>query len=253
MTSNFDNLRIVSNDVSGHEIESAHRIEGRDNNGENHRLMPIRLHSHYITTQSYSDSTVYRIPFTSFTDAQVARLFEIYESVESVESMDTDENLSINIDVDNHIRSNSAAPHDDNAAEELRRWGISPEENRNTTNIWREYMDRITNEIQQSTNDIDLPSEFDPVKSTVSPIAFKRLCGVHKEHDKYRFRKWGPPVMKSLGITEATCSICLGDIEKWDELAITKCKHVFHKNCAKKWFCEQCIHPTCPSCRTDIR
>jgi hypothetical protein len=47
------------------------------------------------------------------------------------------------------------------------------------------------------------------------------------------------------------CSICLADIEHNQIMReITKCKHIFHVDCADKWFEE---HIKCPNCRQDIR
>ena len=47
------------------------------------------------------------------------------------------------------------------------------------------------------------------------------------------------------------CSICLADIEHNQIMReITKCKHIFHVDCADKWFDE---HIKCPNCRQDIR
>ena len=97
------------------------------------------------------------------------------------------------------------------------------------------------------------PVDFlEPVKSVLSITMFKRICGVKNPKGKQVFRKWGPPVMRDLQLTQATCSICLGDIEKWEKVAITPCKHVFHTKCAERWFCKECVHPTCPSCRHDV-
>ena len=47
------------------------------------------------------------------------------------------------------------------------------------------------------------------------------------------------------------CSICLENIEDNQIIReITKCKHIFHVDCADKWF-ENNIK--CPNCRQDIR
>jgi hypothetical protein len=47
------------------------------------------------------------------------------------------------------------------------------------------------------------------------------------------------------------CSICIADIENNQIIReITKCKHIFHVECADKWF-ENKIK--CPNCRQDIR
>lgn len=43
------------------------------------------------------------------------------------------------------------------------------------------------------------------------------------------------------------CSICLNSIFRND--MVTKCGHVFHERCIKKWLEN---HTTCPLCRTQI-
>ena len=48
-----------------------------------------------------------------------------------------------------------------------------------------------------------------------------------------------------------TCSICLGDIENNQIIReINKCKHIFHVDCADRWFQDNI---KCPNCRQDIR
>ena len=48
-----------------------------------------------------------------------------------------------------------------------------------------------------------------------------------------------------------TCSICLGDIEHTQIIReINKCKHIFHVDCADRWFQDNI---NCPNCRQDIR
>ena len=48
-----------------------------------------------------------------------------------------------------------------------------------------------------------------------------------------------------------TCSICLGDIENNQIIReINKCKHIFHVECADRWFQDNI---KCPNCRQDIR
>ena len=47
---------------------------------------------------------------------------------------------------------------------------------------------------------------------------------------------------------DCECSICWSDIEPRD-VKKTSCKHVFHKECLKKWL-ER--NPSCPNCRSII-
>ena len=47
-----------------------------------------------------------------------------------------------------------------------------------------------------------------------------------------------------------SCTICLCDFEYREKGVIElKCGHVFHRDCASKWFE---AHHTCPTCRTNI-
>lgn len=47
-----------------------------------------------------------------------------------------------------------------------------------------------------------------------------------------------------------TCSICLSDYEKGEELTTLPCLHRFHKDCVSKWLP---LNRTCPVCKHDIR
>ena len=47
-----------------------------------------------------------------------------------------------------------------------------------------------------------------------------------------------------------SCSICLMDVEKDNEIFKIKCNHVFHKDCLEKWLEE--YNYLCPICRTEL-
>lgn len=50
----------------------------------------------------------------------------------------------------------------------------------------------------------------------------------------------------------AECSICMELCKKRNSIK-TKCKHVFHKKCLKKWESSKCCCiKTCPNCRSNI-
>ena len=55
------------------------------------------------------------------------------------------------------------------------------------------------------------------------------------------------------GKKDYTCAICMDEIKTRQKCSVLGCKHVFHKECAKEWFTNQCEKPTCPCCRSDIR
>ena len=46
-----------------------------------------------------------------------------------------------------------------------------------------------------------------------------------------------------------TCSICYQKFEKVDDMIVTKCKHIFHKDCLNIWFEKK---SKCPLCRRFI-
>jgi len=47
------------------------------------------------------------------------------------------------------------------------------------------------------------------------------------------------------------CSICLCGLA--DNLAITKCEHIFHQDCIARWLNEKPNNPKCPQCRTKLK
>jgi hypothetical protein len=46
-----------------------------------------------------------------------------------------------------------------------------------------------------------------------------------------------------------SCAICQEDYEYNEKVSLTKCKHLFHTDCIKKW---GCFKPECPMCKTDL-
>jgi hypothetical protein len=58
-------------------------------------------------------------------------------------------------------------------------------------------------------------------------------------------------VKKYVNLSE--CSICMELCNMKRDSIETKCKHIFHKKCLKKWESSQCGgFKTCPNCRSDI-
>jgi hypothetical protein len=52
-------------------------------------------------------------------------------------------------------------------------------------------------------------------------------------------------------IIKATdCTICLDDFEKDSNVLITKCKHLFHKDCCDTWLKNYSVK--CPICKSKI-
>ena len=46
-------------------------------------------------------------------------------------------------------------------------------------------------------------------------------------------------------INQKTCSICLEEYKKNDQVFVSKCNHIFHKNCITSWLNN---NRTCPLC-----
>ena len=232
----FDELRIVSNPVNSGTIGTPHRIEALDNNGQRYNLALRELLPESLMVESISDRSTYQIPFEAFSQAQMTRILQIFNSIENnnmfYSNYTPEENSSIDTLID--VIQNDLNSYN---------WGEIPQ--------IHEFSQAPT-PAPAPTPVPDLNEFLQPVKRVLSVYDFKIICGVRNPKGKQIFRKWGPPVMEDMGITEATCSICLGDIEKWEKVAITPCKHVFHKKCAQKWFCKECVHPTCPTCRHDV-
>tara|TARA_B100000073_G_scaffold348414_1_gene367089 strand:- start:1877 stop:2335 length:459 start_codon:yes stop_codon:yes gene_type:complete len=49
------------------------------------------------------------------------------------------------------------------------------------------------------------------------------------------------------------CAICCDTIKDDDVIGITPCSHYFHNKCLKIWLTEECVHPKCPMCNSDVR
>jgi hypothetical protein len=45
------------------------------------------------------------------------------------------------------------------------------------------------------------------------------------------------------------CNVCLNEYKFEEEYSILHCGHHFHKDCIKKWLCNESKH--CPLCRMD--
>ncbi len=51
--------------------------------------------------------------------------------------------------------------------------------------------------------------------------------------------------------TDESCTICVENYKKYQNLIVLDCNHYFHKRCIKKWLTKQ--SSKCPLCRTDTR
>jgi hypothetical protein len=51
-------------------------------------------------------------------------------------------------------------------------------------------------------------------------------------------------------ISSLCCSICLDNVNSFDDiLSVTRCNHIFHKNCLNKWSKN---NNNCPNCRVKL-
>ena len=66
-------------------------------------------------------------------------------------------------------------------------------------------------------------------------------------------RPMSKKIKETVKIETINCTVCLDEVKSRQHCAITPCIHIFHKNCAKEWFCKMCIHPKCPNCRSNVR
>ena len=51
-------------------------------------------------------------------------------------------------------------------------------------------------------------------------------------------------------VKTSECTICLESYNNNDDILVTKCKHLYHKKCAKNWLKNYSVK--CPICKTKI-
>jgi hypothetical protein len=90
-----------------------------------------------------------------------------------------------------------------------------------------------------------LPAEFlEPVKLTLKPKEFSMLI---------KRKRMGKQTINELKISDCRCAICQYDIKSRQHFSLLDCGHIYHIECSRQWFTKECIRPTCPTCRTDVR
>ena len=57
---------------------------------------------------------------------------------------------------------------------------------------------------------------------------------------------------EDVGKYNVSCSICLEDYTSKSLVCVTKCNHVFHYDCLKKFFDENILEPRCPNCNNHL-
>ena len=92
--------------------------------------------------------------------------------------------------------------------------------------------------------DNSIHQNLEPMKATISPKRYKELVKSEKNKKKYRLEN---------GIDELECCICLEEFKKGCIIHRTSCNHRFHPNCLGRYLKKECLTPTCPMCRKDLR
>jgi len=92
--------------------------------------------------------------------------------------------------------------------------------------------------------DNSIPPNLEPVKVTLTPKRYKELVASEKNNKSYR----------SINRTdELECCICLDEFKKGCTIHRTSCNHHFHPKCLGQYLKKECLTPTCPMCRKDLR
>ena len=80
------------------------------------------------------------------------------------------------------------------------------------------------------------------------------LCLSETDFKKLKTAPMSKKLKKELDVDEVDdCVICMEEIRVRQHSTSLQCKHIFHKNCIKKWLMNDCQIPTCPCCRADVR
>ena len=154
-----------------------------------------------------------------------------------------------------YIDSNTITAVDFQTDSQIYNWGMEEEELEMTEEDVEE-MNMAMGAFFWTVNNTVIPQNyvFEDVKVLLTDRQFKKICGIKKSDNSYCYRKMGPKLINDMKIdSNINCAICSDKIERWDKVAITPCKHIFHAKCAKQWFTKMCPKPTCPNCRHDIR
>ena len=112
-----------------------------------------------------------------------------------------------------------------------------------TLTITIENMDIFLEDNDMFENELENNEHFHPIKNVIPKDKFDDYI------ESCEFKN----AAKEIGVTKLDiCAICQDEITS-GIVGITPCSHVFHKKCIKQWLTKECIHPTCPTCQTDVR
>ena len=89
-----------------------------------------------------------------------------------------------------------------------------------------------------------IPQNLEPVKVTLTPKMYKERVVSEMNNKTYR---------SVHGTDELECCICLEGFKKGCTIHRTSCYHHFHPKCLGRYLKKECLTPTCPMCRKDIR
>lgn len=99
----------------------------------------------------------------------------------------------------------------------------------------------ISNFLSQATNLINV------LNSISNNIAPQNMEDVAVTLDKNDLEKIETKVLSEK--LETTCSVCMCDMDKDEEVSILPCKHVFHTDCINEWLVK--YNYKCPICRKE--
>ena len=99
----------------------------------------------------------------------------------------------------------------------------------------------ISNFLSQATNLINV------LNSISNNIAPQNMEDVAVTLDKKDLEKIETKVLSEK--LETTCSVCMCDMDKDEEVSILPCKHVFHTDCINEWLVK--YNYKCPICRKE--
>jgi len=116
-------------------------------------------------------------------------------------------------------------------------------------------MNQIGNTITETVIDVvhelndTIPQQFNSVFQNINQQKPKLDINEKNFRIYIRAEKMSENLKNELGYKVPICSICLDNIENGEICRITQCEHIFHNECAKKWFLGTNKEHTCPMCR----
>lgn len=88
---------------------------------------------------------------------------------------------------------------------------------------------------------------YEELEHTVAEVT-QKIATLERENADLRASKDQYEAGKQKFIS-TSCSICLGSFYDYQDKALTRCDHVYHKQCITTWLKN---HPICPLCRKSV-